>query len=60
MRENWGQTPCYKADGCLEANDAVSNSYNELSAKTNDSGACTIFFVECNDWCINGIPITPD
>lgn len=49
----------YNADGYLEANEAGVNSYNNVTAQTNDDGSHTIHFGGCDDGRINCIPVTP-
>ena len=44
---------------CPKANGARRNSYNGLSAKTNDNGAHMDFSGGCDDARVNGIRITP-
>ncbi len=49
----------YNASGYLEANDLGVNSYNDVTAETNDDGSYTIHFGACDDGRVNCIPITP-
>ncbi len=54
----WSVT-VYNADGYLEANDLGKNSYNNITAQSNQDGSYTIHFGGCDDGRLNCIPITP-
>ena len=54
----WSVT-VYNAEGYLEANDLGVNSYNNITARTNQGGSYTIHFGGCDDGRINCIPVSP-
>ena len=54
----WSVT-VYNADGYLEANELGVNSYNDVTAETNDDGSYTLHFGGCEDGRVNCIPVTP-
>jgi len=54
----WSVT-VYNADGYLEANNLGVNSYNNITAQTDQDGSYTIRFGGCDDRRINCIPISP-
>ncbi len=54
----WSVT-VYNAEGYLERNKLGINSYNNVTAASNDDGSYTINFGGCADGRVNCIPITP-